>query len=92
VNRIDEIVIFHALDEANIASIARVQLRELERRVRAMDMDIEVSVRRGANWPKRASTRSTARGRSSARSSSSLRIRCRRQSWRAVLADRINSC
>jgi ATP-dependent Clp protease ATP-binding subunit ClpB len=43
VNRIDEIVVFHALDEANIASIARVQLKELERRVRAMDMDIRIS-------------------------------------------------
>jgi len=43
INRIDEIVVFHALDEANIASIARVQLRELEKRVRAMDMEIEVS-------------------------------------------------
>ena len=31
-NRIDEIVVFHALDEANIASIACVQLNELERR------------------------------------------------------------
>jgi ATP-dependent Clp protease ATP-binding subunit ClpB len=43
INRIDEIVVFHGLDEANIASIARVQLKELERRVRAMDMDIEIS-------------------------------------------------
>ncbi len=43
VNRIDEIVVFHALDEANIASIARVQLKELERRVRGMEMDIVVS-------------------------------------------------
>jgi ATP-dependent Clp protease ATP-binding subunit ClpB len=43
VNRIDEIVVFHALDEDNIASIARVQLKELERRVRAMEMDITVS-------------------------------------------------
>jgi ATP-dependent Clp protease ATP-binding subunit ClpB len=43
INRIDEIVVFHALDEANIASIARVQLRELEKRVRAMEMDIEIS-------------------------------------------------
>jgi ATP-dependent Clp protease ATP-binding subunit ClpB len=43
VNRIDEIVVFHALDEANIASIARVQLKELERRVRAMEMDITMS-------------------------------------------------
>mgnify|MGYP003580162326 CR=1 FL=1 len=41
VNRIDEIVVFHALDEANIASIARVQLKELERRVRTMEMEIE---------------------------------------------------
>jgi len=43
VNRIDEIVVFHALDEDNIAAIARVQLKELERRVRAMEMDITIS-------------------------------------------------
>jgi ATP-dependent Clp protease ATP-binding subunit ClpB len=43
VNRIDEIVVFHALDEANIASIARVQLKELIKRVRGMDMDIAIS-------------------------------------------------
>ena len=30
INRIDEIVVFHALDEANIAAIARVQLKQLE--------------------------------------------------------------
>ena len=42
-NRIDEIVVFHALDEKNIASIARIQLKELERRVRAMEMDITFS-------------------------------------------------
>src|SRR5512142_1314415 len=30
VNRIDEIVVFHPLDEANIASIARIQLKALE--------------------------------------------------------------
>jgi ATP-dependent Clp protease ATP-binding subunit ClpB len=41
VNRIDEIVVFHSLDEANIASIARVQLKYLEKRVRAMEMEIE---------------------------------------------------
>ncbi|HSW82525.1 MAG TPA: ATP-dependent chaperone ClpB, partial [Usitatibacter sp.] len=43
INRIDEIVVFHALDEKNIASIARVQLKQLERRVEAMDMSIRVS-------------------------------------------------
>ena len=43
VNRLDEIVVFHALDEKNIASIARVQLKQLERRVEAMDMSIRAS-------------------------------------------------
>jgi ATP-dependent Clp protease ATP-binding subunit ClpB len=43
INRIDEIVVFHALDEANIASIARVQLKDLKKRVELMDMSIEVS-------------------------------------------------
>jgi ATP-dependent Clp protease ATP-binding subunit ClpB len=43
INRIDEIVVFHALDEKNIADIARVQLQELVKRVRAMDMEIEIS-------------------------------------------------
>jgi ATP-dependent Clp protease ATP-binding subunit ClpB len=43
VNRIDEIVVFHSLDEANIARIARVQLKYLERRIEAMEMHLEVS-------------------------------------------------
>jgi ATP-dependent Clp protease ATP-binding subunit ClpB len=41
--RIDEIVVFHALDEKNIAAIARVQLRYLEQRLREMEMAIEFS-------------------------------------------------
>jgi ATP-dependent Clp protease ATP-binding subunit ClpB len=43
INRIDEIVVFHALDEKNIASIARVQLKQLVKRIEAMDMQIEIS-------------------------------------------------
>jgi ATP-dependent Clp protease ATP-binding subunit ClpB len=43
VNRIDEIVVFHALDEKNIAAIARVQLKFLEKRVQTMEMAIEFS-------------------------------------------------
>jgi ATP-dependent Clp protease ATP-binding subunit ClpB len=42
-NRIDETVVFHALDEANIKSIARIQLKTLEARVEKMDMKLEVS-------------------------------------------------
>jgi ATP-dependent Clp protease ATP-binding subunit ClpB len=43
INRIDEIVVFHPLDEANIREIARFQLTYLEQRLAAMDMKIEVS-------------------------------------------------
>ena len=43
VNRIDEIVVFHALDEKHIRSIARIQLAYLERRLASMDMKLEVT-------------------------------------------------
>jgi ATP-dependent Clp protease ATP-binding subunit ClpB len=43
INRIDEVVVFHALAEAHIASIARIQLRYLEARVARMDMTLAVS-------------------------------------------------
>ncbi len=42
-NRIDEQVVFHALDEANIRSIAAIQLQVLEARLAKMDMQLEVS-------------------------------------------------
>jgi len=42
INRIDEIVVFHGLDEKNIEGIARVQLKYLEARVAAMEMAIEI--------------------------------------------------
>lgn len=42
-NRIDEVVVFHALDEANIASIARIQLKRLTDRLAKMDMQLDVS-------------------------------------------------
>jgi len=43
INRVDEIVVFHALDEKNIAAIARVQLKQLEKRLVSMDLDIQFS-------------------------------------------------
>ena len=42
-NRIDEAVVFHALDAKHIASIARIQLRALEQRLEKMDMKLDVS-------------------------------------------------
>jgi ATP-dependent Clp protease ATP-binding subunit ClpB len=43
VNRIDEVVVFHALAEDNIKSIARIQLRILQQRLAKMDYGLEVS-------------------------------------------------
>jgi ATP-dependent Clp protease ATP-binding subunit ClpB len=43
INRIDEVVVFHALDERQIASIARIQMGGLEKRLAAMDMGLEVT-------------------------------------------------
>ena len=43
INRIDEIVVFHPLDEKNIASIARIQLKSLEARLAKLDIRLEVS-------------------------------------------------
>jgi ATP-dependent Clp protease ATP-binding subunit ClpB len=43
VNRIDELVVFHALDEKNIGSIARIQLQVLEKRLAKLDIGLKVS-------------------------------------------------
>jgi ATP-dependent Clp protease ATP-binding subunit ClpB len=42
-NRIDEVVVFHALDQRHIESIARIQLKVLEARLEKMDMKLDVS-------------------------------------------------
>jgi len=42
-NRIDETVIFHALDQKNIAAIAKIQLRALEERLSKLEMKLDVS-------------------------------------------------
>jgi ATP-dependent Clp protease ATP-binding subunit ClpB len=43
INRIDEVVVFHSLDEKNIKSIARIQLQYLEKRLAAMEMKLIIS-------------------------------------------------
>ncbi|MGE5465924.1 MAG: ATP-dependent chaperone ClpB [Ignavibacteria bacterium] len=42
VNRIDEIVVFHSLDEKHIAGIAKIQLGYLERRLAKLEMTLVV--------------------------------------------------
>jgi len=43
INRIDEVVVFHALGEAHIASIARIQLKALEARLAQMELTLNVT-------------------------------------------------
>jgi ATP-dependent Clp protease ATP-binding subunit ClpB len=43
INRIDEVVVFHALNEAHVKSIARIQLDNLAKRLKAMDMTLVVT-------------------------------------------------
>src|SRR5262247_1065515 len=43
VNRIDEIVVFHPLGEAQIADIAKIQLKALEARLAKLDVRVNVS-------------------------------------------------
>jgi ATP-dependent Clp protease ATP-binding subunit ClpB len=43
INRIDEVVVFHALGEAHIKSIAKIQMAGLIKRVAAMEMGLEVT-------------------------------------------------
>jgi len=42
-NRIDETVVFHALDQQHIVDIAKIQLKGLEARLAKMEMRLEVS-------------------------------------------------
>ncbi|NJD24297.1 MAG: ATP-dependent chaperone ClpB [Betaproteobacteria bacterium] len=42
INRIDEVVVFHALDEKHIAGIAKIQLGYLERRLAQLEMGLVV--------------------------------------------------
>jgi ATP-dependent Clp protease ATP-binding subunit ClpB len=42
INRIDEVVVFHSLDEKNIAGIAKIQLGYLEKRLAQLEMGIVV--------------------------------------------------
>ena len=43
INRIDEVVVFHALDSRHIQSIAKIQLQYLEARLAKLEMKFEVS-------------------------------------------------
>jgi ATP-dependent Clp protease ATP-binding subunit ClpB len=43
VNRIDEIVVFHALEEKHIKSIAKIQMASLEKRLAALEIRVDIT-------------------------------------------------
>lgn len=43
INRIDEVVVFHALDQKHIQSIAKIQLHYLEARLAKLEMKLQIS-------------------------------------------------
>jgi ATP-dependent Clp protease ATP-binding subunit ClpB len=43
VNRIDEVVVFHSLDAANVKEIAKIQLQLLTKRLHTLDIDAAIS-------------------------------------------------
>jgi len=43
INRVDELIVFHALDDKHIGSIARIQLGILEKRLAKMDIGFTIS-------------------------------------------------
>ena len=43
INRIDEVVVFHALGEAHVKAIASIQIQSLRKRLAAMDIGLEIS-------------------------------------------------
>ncbi|MFD0913406.1 ATP-dependent chaperone ClpB [Methylophilus luteus] len=43
INRIDEVIVFHALGETHVRAIANIQLQLLAKRVAAMEMQLDIS-------------------------------------------------
>lgn len=43
VNRVDEVVVFHGLNQANIRQIARIQLNNLENRLAKLQLNLQIS-------------------------------------------------
>lgn len=43
VNRVDEVVVFHGLNQAQIRQIARIQLKRLEQRLAKLDLHLQIS-------------------------------------------------
>ena len=62
-DRVDEIVVFHALTEADLGRIVDLLVADLARRLAERDSDARAHRRGRARSPARATTRHSGRGR-----------------------------
>ena len=63
-NRVDEVILFHQLGREHLDRIVEIQLERVQEAARgAADRARAHRRRRSACWPRRATTRTTARGR-----------------------------
>jgi hypothetical protein len=92
-NRIDETVVFHALDASHIADIDRASSWPyLTARLAHMEPGLDVSAkRRWPSWPRWDLTRCLARGRSSVRFSSGSKTRSPSCCWKAGMRQKTRS-
>ena len=75
INRIDEVVVFHGLDQENIRNIAKIQLKGLEKRLEAQHLHLKVDDAALDLIAKPVSTPCTAHVRSNALSSRKSKTR-----------------
>ena len=72
-NRVDEIIVFHPLSREQIEAIVDIQLARLMKRLEERKIRVELTDAAKDFWSRKATTRCTARGRSSGRSSGGAR-------------------
>ena len=79
-NRIDEVIVFHALTDADLTAIVDLLLADLQRRLAAHDLVLELTPAARALIAREGTTRRSGHGRSSGRSSGWSRTRSRGRS------------
>jgi ATP-dependent Clp protease ATP-binding subunit ClpA len=81
-NRVDDVIIFQSLDESELARIVDIQLGRLEQRLAQQNLTLDVdAAAKKRCWPRKATTRNSARARSNARFKNTCSTRSRRSCW-----------
>ena len=76
-NRVDDVIIFQSLDESEIERIVDIQLEKLKKRLAQQQLTLDVDKAAKNCWPRKVTTRNSARARSNAPCRNAFSIRCR---------------